>query len=80
MVRRVVIIDVRPAPCALCGERAELRPYGPGNALICHPCMGRDEAACKARMYAFLEEADEIYFKEGERTVGMYLFENEVAR
>ena len=51
----------------------ELRPYGPENALICHPCMLLDAVACRERMYKFLSEADEIYFREGERTVGMYL-------
>lgn len=24
--------------CSRCEQRRELRPYGPGGALVCHPC------------------------------------------
>ncbi len=42
-VGNVTIIEVEPpARCELCGEVAELRPYGPHGERICHTCGLKD--------------------------------------
>jgi hypothetical protein len=38
--------------CELCGTVAELRPYGPKGARICHACGLKDEEATNRRMLA----------------------------
>ena len=39
MSRRGVIVAEEPQQCDECGELRELRPYGPGGRVICHPCL-----------------------------------------
>ena len=43
MSRRGVIEVTPPEKCELCGEVAELRPYGPNNEFICYECGMKDE-------------------------------------
>ena len=42
MSRRGVIEATPPKKCELCGEVAELRPYGPHNENICFECAMKD--------------------------------------
>jgi hypothetical protein len=35
--------DGEPAICSICGETAELRPYGKDGAWICYSCMMEDK-------------------------------------
>lgn len=56
--------DIMPGTCHFCGPtERELRPYGPGGANICHPCMKatpeREEAAAAA-FGALLEGAEAV--------------------
>lgn len=37
-----VIGEGNPELCELCGDTAELRPYGPGGKRICFPCGQKD--------------------------------------
>lgn len=39
MSGRGFIAPEAPQQCDECGEVDELRPYGPGGRLICHPCL-----------------------------------------
>ena len=40
----VLIIEAEnPQQCDMCGEIAELRPYGPNSECICFPCAMKDE-------------------------------------
>lgn len=39
MTRRGIIMAEPPQQCDECGEIDELRPYGPGGRVICHPCL-----------------------------------------
>ena len=42
------IISVeKPQQCDDCGEIKELRPYGPGGSMVCHPCGMKDEDEAK---------------------------------
>ena len=43
MSRRGVIEVTPAAKCDLCGEKAELRPYGPKGENICYKCGMKDE-------------------------------------
>ena len=49
MSRRGVIEVTEPNKCQLCGKVAELRPYGPNNENICHPCGMKDEKTTKRK-------------------------------
>ena len=49
-----------PQQCDQCGNIGELRPYGPGGSLICHPCGQLDVEATKARFYERLDEGRDI--------------------
>lgn len=46
MTRRIgnlIIIEAeKPQQCDLCGEIAELRPYGPNGECICFNCAQKD--------------------------------------
>ena len=43
----VIIKAERPDFCELCGEKAELRPYGPHGEYVCFPCGMKNEKAAK---------------------------------
>ncbi len=45
MSRLGVIAATPPAKCEMCGEEAELRPYGPRGENICFSCGMKDEKA-----------------------------------
>jgi hypothetical protein len=61
MTRRVggfVFIErEEPAPCELCGQVKELRPYGPGGKRICYQCMKQDEDGAKRTFMELLDGA-----------------------
>ena len=47
--------------CQMCGETAELRPYGPNGERVCFPCAMKDEEAARrafARRIAPVTERD----------------------
>lgn len=46
----VELCPERPQQCDLCGNVAELRPYGPGGACICIACGRKDFTGTCARM------------------------------
>lgn len=46
-----VVTDHVPQQCDLCGEIAELRPYGPKGEHVCFKCGMQDEGAAKARFF-----------------------------
>lgn len=53
------ILVIRPpednmGDCALCGDHAELRPYGPNGESICATCGMKDEEATKAKFRELL--------------------------
>lgn len=50
MSRRGVIEATPPATCEMCGERRELRPYGPHGENVCFGCAMKDEPAAKRQM------------------------------
>lgn len=55
MVGTVLLIEnEEPGRCELCGNMAELRPYGPGNKSICVDCADRDPEGTQERMDVFL--------------------------
>jgi len=39
----------RPQQCDLCGDVAELRPYGPNGECVCFTCGMQDERAVERR-------------------------------
>lgn len=43
----VILCDESEAVCELCGEKDELRPYGPNGERVCFDCMMKDEEAAK---------------------------------
>jgi hypothetical protein len=54
----VIIAAEPPQQCDSCGQRRELRPYGPpGKTMICVPCATATpemEAACRHRFLALM--------------------------
>jgi hypothetical protein len=54
----VVIEQEAPSKCALCGEIAETRPYGPGGVRVCFSCGMRDSEATRARAAKILFDVD----------------------
>lgn len=55
MTRRLktgnLLIEVEAdGTCELCGNVAELRPYGPRGENICHPCGKKNKAATERAM------------------------------
>jgi hypothetical protein len=50
-----LIEKTEPGACELCGDVAELRPYGPGGENICAECGARDPLGTQARMNRILE-------------------------
>jgi hypothetical protein len=38
----LVVAHTDPADCELCGQSAELRPYGPGGKNVCIECAYKD--------------------------------------
>ena len=59
MSRRGVIEVTPPAKCELCGDVAELRPYGPNNENICFECGMKDVKTTS-------KKCDEVLFGEYE--------------
>jgi hypothetical protein len=57
--RPVLLQETPPDRCQLCGEYAELRPYGPAGEEICYACGMKDEETTK-RMFYLRCEVDEI--------------------
>jgi len=55
----VVTTDTKPAVCAFCGRRAELRPYGPNHENICFDCGMADEDTT-ARMFRGVLEGEDV--------------------
>lgn len=51
----VIIEATEPDICELCGNKAELRPYGPGGKNICYPCGKKNAADTERRMGEFME-------------------------
>jgi hypothetical protein len=51
----IIVEPERPACCELCGEIAELRPYGPGGKKICVECGNKDPAGTHERMISAME-------------------------
>ncbi len=45
MSGRGFIAPELPQQCDLCGQIAELRPYGPHGEMVCFPCGMKDEPA-----------------------------------
>lgn len=45
-----IIEREEPQQCDLCGEIAELRPYGPNGECICVDCGGKDPETTRRRM------------------------------
>lgn len=53
MVNGKLVIETEPEnKCEMCGQTAELRPYGPKGENVCYPCGMKDEAAA---IRAFLQ-------------------------
>jgi hypothetical protein len=44
-VDTAVLIETPPAKCELCGDVAELRPYGPRGENICWACAEKNPEA-----------------------------------
>jgi hypothetical protein len=57
--KTVVIAAEPPAPCELCGEVEELRPYGPNGARVCFDCAMKDREGTKKRMNKILYGEDD---------------------
>lgn len=56
----IIRINARkPQSCDLCGDVAELRPYGPKGEWVCFDCGMKDEEAAKRALRKRLEEGDE---------------------
>ncbi len=49
----------KPQGCDLCGEVAELRPYGPKGEWICFPCGMKNKKATEAAYEKRLSQGDE---------------------
>lgn len=47
MSRLGVIEREKPQQCDLCGNVAELRPYGPNGEMVCFDCGMKDPAAAE---------------------------------
>lgn len=47
MTNIVVLKTKPPQGCDLCGNVAELRPYGPKGEWVCFPCGMKDQEAAK---------------------------------
>jgi hypothetical protein len=48
---RILIIEEEPEGiCELCGDKAELRPYGANNENICHKCGMKDIKTTERKM------------------------------
>lgn len=60
MSRRGIIEKTRPAICEFCGEKQELRPYGPNGENICFECGMKDEKMTRRRFaqHIFGEDFD----------------------
>jgi len=56
--KRVVIEATPDDVCDLCGDVAELRPYGPNGENVCFPCGMKDEAAA-IRAFSALMDGEE---------------------
>jgi len=45
-----LIYAENPQQCDLCGDIAELRPYGPNGETICYPCGKKDPKTTERKM------------------------------
>lgn len=52
MTEQGLIYGEKPQQCDLCGEVAELRPYGPNGECVCFECGMKDEKAAKRQFGA----------------------------
>jgi hypothetical protein len=50
----LLIEEEAPDTCELCGEEAELRPYGPGGKRICFNCAMEDREGTERRFSGIL--------------------------
>lgn len=51
-----IIGATEPGCCELCGDKKELRPYGPNGENICHPCGMKDKKTTESMMLKCLEQ------------------------
>lgn len=56
----VIIEQQEEDICELCGDVAELRPYGPRGERVCYSCMKKDEPAAQAAFSKLLDEAEDV--------------------
>ncbi len=55
------VIAVEPdANCEVCGQMAELRPYGPNGERICFECGMKDEETTKAQFVKVLTGVTDV--------------------
>lgn len=60
----IVTIDgTQHANCQTCGEKRELRPYGPNGENVCFPCAMKDEDAAKRQFGKLLNGNDFVIIK-----------------
>jgi len=53
----VTFVPEAPDVCELCGDKAELRPYGPNRERICAPCGSKDMVTTMRMMNAAMDQA-----------------------
>lgn len=54
--------------CEICGQHAELRPYGPNNENICFPCGMRDMETTKKKFLESIETINKAYIESFSET------------
>lgn len=60
----ILTIDgTKHAKCQMCGQVAELRPYGPNGESVCFECAMKDEEAAKRQFAKLLAGNDLVVIK-----------------
>jgi len=61
-----VVASEPEAVCDLCGNTAELRPYGPNGENVCHPCGVKDRATMERHVRERLGGAKVVVLSNGD--------------
>lgn len=59
MTSNGIIYEEKPQQCDICGEIAELRPYGPNGECICFACGMKDEKTTEEQFIKRMNKEDD---------------------
>lgn len=58
---KITVSKAKKSKCTVCGEFAELRPYGKDGAFVCYSCGMKDEKTAREQCEKQHEESNVMF-------------------